>query len=154
MTAVPFSNTHFHSIATLRDKHATTFHSFPLCDTRRESATILHSDSVSLTATSALFLLLLSISLWIQLCQALCCVSVYLRVHLSRSHSSERDAIVMNALVIQAMRGDHPPVPDFEDYTWNTHRDTLHIAYDGKFWGRDTFFNEILLPVIYIDGIF
>lgn len=29
MTAVPFSDTHFHSIATLRDEHATTFHSSP-----------------------------------------------------------------------------------------------------------------------------
>lgn len=43
MTAVPFPDTHFHSVATLRDEHATTFHSSPPCDTRRESATILHS---------------------------------------------------------------------------------------------------------------
>ncbi len=105
MTAVPFPDTHFHSIATLRDAHATTLHSSPPCDTRRESATILHSDSVS----SPLFPLLPSISLWISPCQALS-VSVYLHVHLSHSHSSERDAVVMNASVIKAMRGNHPPL--------------------------------------------
>lgn len=152
MTAVPISDAHFHSIATLRDEHATTFHSSPLCDTRHESATILHSDSVSLTATSSLFLLLLSISLWIQPCQALS-ESVYPHVHLSYSHSSERDAIVMNALVIKAVRGNHPPT-DFQDYTWNTHRDTQHTAYDGLFWGENTIVSEFSLTVIYIDKTF
>lgn len=134
MTAVPFSGTHFHSIATLRDEHATTFHSSPPCDTRRESATILHSSSVSLTVSSSLFLPLLSISLWIQPCQALS-VSVYLRVHLSYSYSSERDAVVMNASVIKAMRGNHSPYNRLSrlclEYT-QRHTSLLHmLAYSG-----------------------
>lgn len=125
MTAVPFPDTHFHSVATLRDERGATFHPPPPppSDTRRESATMFRSESAPLTVSISLFLLLLSISLWIQPCQALS-VSVYLRVHLLCSHSSEMDAIVMAASVIKAMRGNHPTPPppvDFQECTWNTH---------------------------------
>lgn len=155
MTAVPFSDAHFHSIATLRDEHAATFHSSappqPLphslrpCDTRRESATILHS---RLSVSYCLLFFISSSSCrslsgfsHVRLCL---CLSICVFICLTRT-PTERDAIVVNVLVIKAMRGNHTP-PSPPHYSLSLYSTTLksildntrHAAYAGLFWVVNT----------------
>lgn len=131
MTAVPSPDAHFHSRADpgKRTCRGASFAPLPPppCDTRRESATILHSDSAPLTVSSPLFPLLLSISLWIWPCQALS-ASLYLCVHLLRSRSSETECYCHECISFQGdERRSTPP-----QHTQSNRLPTLYLYSETR----------------------
>lgn len=136
MTAVPLSDTLFTAQPTLRDEHATTFYSShpPMW----HQPWICHDITLRLRASYCCLFFISSppvdLSLDFAVSGFVCvCLSLCSSVLLA---SSERDAIVMNASVIKAMRENHPlPLKHPFKTILGIHTEA---AYDGLFWGKDT----------------
>lgn len=116
-----------HSHPERRTRHDVSF--IPPCDTRRESATILHSDSVSYCLLFFISSLPVDLSLDLAVSGFVC---VCLSACSSVSHLKGMLLSWMHRLSRQWEE------ISFKDYTWHTHRDIQHAAYAGLFWGENT----------------